>query len=99
MERPGKVLWDSPGSAAAPHGMLCNPSNAVASPVADNTSSFPNFPALWEEQMTGNVSPSRKQHAMGGCAGGKFGIKAWGKLGRDGGGAGMAQGSAPVLLL
>lgn len=32
-----KGLWDSPGIAATPHGMLCNPSNAVVSPVADKT--------------------------------------------------------------
>lgn len=58
-------------------GMLCNPSNAVASPVADKTSSFPNFSSPLERADDRKCEPFPEISVpWGGCAGGKPWIKA-----------------------
>lgn len=99
MERPGKVLWDNPGIAAAPHGILCNPSNTVASPVADKTSSFPNFSIPLERANDRKCEPLQRAACHGVGVLGELGMKAWRKLGRDGGGAERGEGRAPSSLM
>lgn len=71
-ERPGKVC----GTVL---GLLLLPTECFAIPAMlwfllwlTRHSNFLIFPALWKEQMTGNASPSRNQHARedtgwGGC--------------------------------
>lgn len=102
MERPGKDLWDSPGSAAAPHGMLCNPSNAVASPVADNTSSFPNFSSPLGRADDRKCEPFQKAACHGGLCWREIQDKSLGKVGQgwrgSREGSGICSSFAPLMF-
>lgn len=73
-EHHGNVLWDNLGVTATPHGILCNPSNTVASPVAGKSSSLPNFSSPLERADDRKCEPLQQAACHGvGVLEGKLG--------------------------